>query len=129
MNNMTQEKIGLLILRFGLSGVYLFFGFSQLFNGIDWVGIVPQWAVNLLHLPPAMIILGNGLFEVVLATLLIIGLWTRPIAVLLAVHLFVIASGFGFTPTGVRDLGLTLATLSLAFLGEGERGESEQPNS
>ncbi len=113
---MTQEKNGLLILRIGLAGVFLYFGFSQLFDGVNWVGIVPGWAVNLAHLPPAMIVLGNGLFEVVLATLLIVGLWVRPVAVLLALHLLVIATGFGFSPTGVRDLGLAVATLSLAFL-------------
>jgi len=113
---MSNEKIGLLILRLGMAAVFLFFGFSQLFDGINWVGIVPEWAVNLVHLPPAMIVLGNGLFEVVFGTLLALGLFVRPIAVLLALHLLVIAAGFGLTPIGVRDFGLTLATLSLAFL-------------
>jgi uncharacterized membrane protein YphA (DoxX/SURF4 family) len=67
---MQQEKIGLLMLRLAMAAVYLYFGFSQLFDGINWVGIVPEWAVNLVHLPPAMIVLGNGLMEVVLGTLL-----------------------------------------------------------
>jgi uncharacterized membrane protein YphA (DoxX/SURF4 family) len=115
---MSQEKIGLLILRLGMAAVYLFFGFSQLFDSVAWVAIVPEWAVTLAHLPPAMIVLGNGLVEVVLGTLLAVGFFVRPVAILLSLHLLVIAAGFGFTPIGVRDLGLSLATLSLAFFEE-----------
>ncbi len=112
---MTHEKIGLLILRFALAGVYLYFGFSQLFDGVSWVGIVPDWAVSLFHLPPAMLVLGNGLMEVVLGTLLAVGIFVRWVSLILALHLFVIAFGFGFAPTGVRDFGLAFATLALSF--------------
>ncbi|MBX4206441.1 DoxX family protein [Candidatus Parcubacteria bacterium] len=112
---MSNSSIGRLILRLGMAAVYLFFGFSQLFDGLNWVGMVPAWAVNLVHLPPAMIVLGNGAFEVVFGALLAAGLLVRPVAVILAIHLLVIASSFGFTPLGVRDFGLSLATLSLAF--------------
>jgi putative oxidoreductase len=116
MNKIQHEKIGRLLLRLSMAGVYLFFGFSQLFDGVNWVGYVPEWASNLVHLPPAMLVLGNGLFEVVLGTLLAAGFFIRPIAILLAIHLFVIATSFGFTPIGARDFGLALATLSIAFL-------------
>ena len=113
---MIKEDIGRVILRLAMAGVYLFFGFSQLFNGIQWVSLVPDWAVNLLHIPPAMIVFGNGLLELVLGTLLVVGVWVGPVAILLALHLFVIATGFGFSPLGVRDFGLSLATFSLYFL-------------
>src|SRR3989344_3488133 len=118
---MNKEKIGFLILRLSMAAVYLYFGFSQLFDGINWVGMVPEWAINLVHLPPAMLVLSNGLMEVVLGTLLAIGVLVRPVAIILAIHLLVIASGFGLTPAGVRDFGLTIATLSLAFLGQERR--------
>ena len=113
---MNQEKIGLTVLRLGMAAVYLYFGFSQIFDGINWVSLVPMWASDLVHLPPAMIVLGNGLFEIVLGTLLAAGVLVRPVAVILAIHLVVIASGFGFTPLGVRDYGLSLATLAIALL-------------
>ncbi len=113
---MIREDYGRILLRLALAGVYLYFGFSQLFDGVNWVSLVPEWAVNLSHLPPAMLVLGNGLLEVVLGILLAVGLFTRYVAVILSVHLLVIASEFGFTPLGVRDYGLALATLSLAFL-------------
>lgn len=104
------------MLRLSMAGVYLYFGFSQLFDSVAWTSLVPEWAYNMLHVPPAMVVMGNGLFEVVLATLLAAGVWVGPIAILLALHLFLIALTFGLTPIGVRDLGLAFATLSIFFL-------------
>lgn len=117
---MSRTYTGLLILRLGLASVFLWFGFSQLVDGISWVGLVPDWAVSLLHLPPAMIVLGNGLFEVICGALLALGIWTRAIALIFSLHLAVITFDIGLTAIGVRDFGLTLATVSLAILGEGK---------
>lgn len=117
---MMQTQAGLLVLRLGLAAVFLWFGFSQLFNGIAWVGFVPDWAVAFFHLPPAMIVLGNGLFEAVLGALLGMGLWVRPVALLLAFHMAAIVFELGLTPIGVRDFGLTLATIAVALLGHGK---------
>lgn len=117
---MTHHHIGTLVLRLSMAGVYVYFGFSQLFDAVAWTSLVPAWAYNLLHVPPAMVVLGNGLFEVVLGTLLAAGVWVGPIAVLLALHLFFIAATFGISPLGVRDFGLALATFSLFFLSREE---------
>lgn len=113
---MTPERIGYHILRLGLAAVSLWFGFSQLVDSINWVGWVPEWAVNLINLPPAMIVLGNGVFEVVLGALLALNLFVRPVAALLALHFLVITIEIGMTAIGVRDFGLTCATAALAFL-------------
>lgn len=64
--NMSRQRFGLHLLRLGLAGVFLWFGFSQLIDSLRWVSIVPDWAVNLLNLPPAMIFMANGLLEVIL---------------------------------------------------------------
>lgn len=111
-----NQIIGFEILRLSLAGVFIWFGFSQLFNSLAWVGIVPNWAVNLLHMPPAFIVLGNGLLEVVLGSLLALGILSRYVALVLALHLFVIAFEMGFSAIGVRDFGLSFATLSVFFL-------------
>lgn len=117
---MSQRQIGLLILRYGLAALFLWFGFSQLADGINWVSWVPDWIVNLVHLPPAMIVLANGLFEVITAILLSLGLFVRPVAFLLAAHLALITIEIGANAIGVRDFGLTMAILSLAFMYTGE---------
>lgn len=118
MPTFSSRTTGLLILRLGLSIVLLWFGFSQLFDGINWVALVPDWAANLLHLPPAIIILINGSFEVVAGLFLAVGVWTRWLTLLLALHLALITFVMGLTSIGVRDFGLATAALSLFFLEE-----------
>lgn len=107
---------GFTILRLGLAAVFLWFGFSQLMDGVSWVSWVPEWAVNLLHIPPAMIVLLNGSLEVIDGALLAINRGVRIAALLLGMHLVIITASIGLTPIGVRDFGLTMATFALFFL-------------
>lgn len=60
---MERQEFGLHLLRLGLAGVFLWFGFSQLMDSLRWVSIVPDWAVSFLHLPPAMIVMANGVLK------------------------------------------------------------------
>lgn len=113
---LTRQEWGLLLLRFGLAIVFLWFGFSQLLDGLKWVSIVPTWATDVLNIPPAMIVLANGLFEVVLGTLLAMGFWVRVVGFVLALHLIPITIDMGVTATGVRDLGLVISAFSLSLL-------------
>ena len=114
--NLTRQEFGIHLLRLGLAGVFLWFGFSQLMDSLRWVSIVPDWAVSLLHLPPAMIVMANGTFEVVMATLLAMGFFVQITSFVLGLHLLVIAFDFGFTATGIRDLGLVIASFALSFI-------------
>lgn len=106
----------MLVLRYGLAAMFLWFGFSQLLDSVNWVGWVPEWAVNILGIPPAFIVLANGTFEVIAGALLAAGFFVRPVAVLLALHLAFITVEIGLTAIGVRDFGLTMATVALALL-------------
>lgn len=100
----------------GLAFVFLWFGFSQLFDSLLWVDTVPDWAVNFLSLPPAMIVMGNGIMEIILGSLLAMGFFVRTVSIILTLHLIPIIFEFGLNPTGVRDLGLALASLSLSLI-------------
>jgi uncharacterized membrane protein YphA (DoxX/SURF4 family) len=100
----------------GLATVFLWFGFSQLLDSLSWVNIVPDWAVSILHIPPALIVMGNGFFEVILGSLLAMGFFVRIISFILAIHLIPIALDFGLVATGVRDFGLIIAALSLSLI-------------
>lgn len=121
----SRQKFGIWLLRIGLAGVFLWFGFSQLFDSLKWVSIVPDWAVNLMHLPPAMIVMANGLFEVVLGSLLAMGFFVRIVSALLALHLLVISIDFGLVATGIRDFGLVIATFALSFIYTKEENKTE----
>jgi uncharacterized membrane protein YphA (DoxX/SURF4 family) len=116
LDRLYRPDIGLLVLRYGLAAMFLWFGFSQLFDSVNWVSWVPGWAVELLHIPPAMIVLANGLFEVIAGALLAAGMFVRPVALLLAIHLAFITLEIGISAIGVRDFGLTISTLALALL-------------
>ena len=113
------QQWGIFILRVGLAAVFLWFGFSQLLDGVNWVSWVPEWAVNFLHLPPAMIVLLNGAFEIVAGSFLALNILTRWVALALALHLVVLVFEIGLTATGVRDFGLMAATFALVFLSAG----------
>ena len=116
LKNMTRQEWGMYLLRFTMAGVFLWFGFSQLFDSLKWVSLVPDWAVSLVHLPPAMIVMGNGVFEVVLGSMLAMGFYVRIISFVLGLHLLPIAMQFGFEATGIRDIGLSLASFSLCLM-------------
>jgi uncharacterized membrane protein YphA (DoxX/SURF4 family) len=114
--SLSRQKIGLCVLRLGLASVFLWFGFSQLIDSLRWVSVVPEWAVNLIHLPPAMIVMGNGVFEIVLGTLIAMGFFVRIISLVLALHLLPIAIDFGLVATGVRDFGIVFASIALSLI-------------
>ncbi|OGG57624.1 hypothetical protein A2853_01820 [Candidatus Kaiserbacteria bacterium RIFCSPHIGHO2_01_FULL_55_17] len=107
-------QFALPMLRTGLVILFLWFGLSQVMAPGDWVAWVPQWTES-LGLSATMIVLLNGLFEVVLGVLLAIGFYTRVAALLLSLHLFFVAYEVGYNDIGMRDFALAVATLSLAM--------------
>jgi len=119
MSNTSRIKIGITLLRIALAFVFLWFGFSQLSDTSMWTAFVPQWAINITGLSAGLLVLINGLLEIIAGSLLAFGIFTRIIAILLGIHLFMIALSVGFTAIGVRDIGLSLATITLGFLGGG----------
>jgi uncharacterized membrane protein YphA (DoxX/SURF4 family) len=121
VKNIPRETWGIHLLRLGIAGIFLWFGFSQIFDGIKWVSMVPDWAVNFIHLPPAMIVLANGTFEIILASLLAMGFFVRIISIILALHLLPIALSFGFEATGIRDAGIVVAAFALGLLYRAEK--------
>lgn len=105
-----------LIARVGLALVFLYFGLSQLRDPSSFVGWLPP-EVGAIPLPSVTIILLNGALEVFFGTLLLLGIYTRLSAAILGVHLLGIAVSMGFTQTSVRDFGLSIATIAIAFYG------------
>lgn len=107
-----------LVLRVGLGLVMLWFGTQQLRDTLSWVGYLPDF-VSSLPVSEITFVKMNGIFEVVFGLLLIAGFYARIVALLLALHLFGIASTVGYNDVGVRDFGLSMALFSIAFHGAG----------
>jgi len=113
----TLPSYAPVILRLGMAAVFVWFGVSQLINSGAWVGLVPVWATNLLSMSAFSIVHLNGWFEIIMGSLLAVGILVRWVALILSLHLFVIASSLGTTAIGIRDFGLSIASLSVALSG------------
>ncbi len=114
--NIDKKTIGLLILRLSLAFVFLWFGFSQWSDAALWVSFVPAWMTNFIN--AGTLVYLNGTFEIIAGIMLALGILPRLVATLLGLHLLLISLSIGLTSaTGVRDIGLALATISLSLIG------------
>lgn len=119
ITNFLNKIEATLILRLTMAFVFFYFGFAQLTDPSAWVSYLPSF-IDMLPISATKFVLLNGWFEIVAATLLILGAYTRLVSLLLAIHLFGIAFSIGMTGTGVRGIGLAGATLALVFSGAGK---------
>jgi uncharacterized membrane protein YphA (DoxX/SURF4 family) len=116
---LNKEEIGVYILRLGLAVVFLYFGISQILDQSKWIYFVPDRFSNfyISEILKSKIVFLNGIFDTVIALSLISGLFIRIFSILGFIHLCSIAIfSLGFEPSGIRDLGLAFAILSLFFL-------------
>ena len=105
------------VLRIGLSLVFLWFAFDQFMNPNSYIAFIPQSILDMTHVSASLIIHLNALFEIVFGTALLLGFYTRTAALLLALHLFDITYVVGFGGLGVRDFGLSMGTLAVFMYG------------
>jgi len=99
------------VLRFGLGAVVLWFAINQLINPAAWTGLLPSWTSNILA--AETIIIMNGIFEIVLAVMLLAGIFIRVASIVFALHLLNIIYLLGYNPIAVRDFGLMVAAVAL----------------
>lgn len=114
MDERTKEYAPVLV-RIGMSAVFLWFGISQLLQPKNFIGYLPAF---LLEGPANAFVMINGGFEVALGTMLVLGIYVRPVALLLGLHLMVIMINVGYNEIGVRDFGLMVATFTIFLWGE-----------
>lgn len=119
MNNLISriQPYAPVVTRIGLSLVFLTFSYFQFSDPSMWTGYVPEGVTSLFGGNAVLLVLLNAWFELVFGLALLAGLQVRTTAILLAGHLLGIAATIGFSPLGVRDLGLAVATLSIFFAG------------
>jgi uncharacterized membrane protein YphA (DoxX/SURF4 family) len=113
MKQEQRQQIGLSLLRIALGVLFIAFAIMQLQNPAVWTGFVPEFMASIID--ARLLVVFNAAIELVLGAILILGTYTWIVALVLAVHLFIIALSLGLSPTGIRDFGLAFATLSLAF--------------
>lgn len=122
---MRRDDTGKLILRLAVGGLMIFHGVSKLRHGVAWIA----GPLHAHHLPP-FVAYGVYLGEVLGPILLILGIFTRPAALLviidmlMALYLVVQGHALELNPqTGALGAELQLfyifAALAIAFLGSG----------
>jgi uncharacterized membrane protein YphA (DoxX/SURF4 family) len=117
MNEIKTRKYAGVVLRLGLVFVFVWFGANQLLDQSMWVSLVPKWAVSLSGMSANSLVVFNGIFEMIMATLLAFGIGIRIVASLLFLHLVMIVSAIGLNAIGIRDIGLSFALLSIVLHG------------
>jgi len=137
INSFLEEnkKYSITIIRLGISLVLLWFGIHQLINPESFLGYVPDFlyqhssemmhehSLQMMHNieKPSVhfLVMGNGVIETIVGLLLLLGFYTRIIALITFFHLFSIALSLGYNDLMIRDLGLSVMVLSLVFSGAG----------
>jgi len=108
------------VLRWGLAIVLFLFAYNQLTNASQWARLIPEWT-SFISSNPETIVYINAIAEIILGLLLLVGLWTRVVAIIIALQLaqitFFVVGGLS-SPNGVRDFGLTVAAISIALNGK-----------
>lgn len=102
-----------ILLRYSIVLLFGWFSIQQLINPAFWVGFLPEWT-GYFPIPGEMLVRLNGWLELILALMLLCGVYTRFVATLLSLHLLGIAWTAGGA-TGVRDGILALCTFCLAL--------------
>jgi uncharacterized membrane protein YphA (DoxX/SURF4 family) len=115
----SKENLGIYILRFGLAIVFLYFGIFQILDQSRWIYLIPdRFFMFYIHeVLKSKLVFVNGIFDTIIALSLISGFFINIFSLLGFVHLLSITVfSLGFEPSGIRDLGLAFAMLSLFFL-------------
>jgi len=115
----NNKNYATVIIRISLALVLLWFGIDEIVNPENWFGYVPTGLSPILPFSLNTFITLNGIFEIIIGLLLLIGLYTRIIAFIAALNLSFITIAVGYNEIGVRDFGLTMMAISLIFSGAG----------
>ncbi len=101
--------------RYGIGLVFLLFGISQLTNPGAWFSYFPDWLVqNSIE----QTVLMNGIFDLIIGLLLLLGLFTRIAGAIGVLHLAGVIYVVGWSDIGIRDFGLLLGALSVFLYGQ-----------
>lgn len=112
-----MNKLSPAVLRIGIALVFIWFGTQQIIGTSNWVDLIPSWVVSITTLSAFKVVYLNGIFEIIVGSALLLGYFTRISSLLLALHMFDITFIVGFNATGVRDFGLSMATLAIFLYG------------
>lgn len=110
----ARKGMNPLLLRIALAGMFLYAAIAATLDPREWVGYLPSFMTAIVD--GGLLLKLFSVFELVLAVLLLTGLYVRYTALVAAVTLLSIAlANLHLIAISFRDIGLALAALALAF--------------
>ncbi len=101
------------ILRVGMAVTFLWIGLLVLKAPEAWGGYIQPWALELLPVPVASLMIGTAVFDLAIGFLLLVNVGTWIVSLFAAVHLAVVLTVGGINAVTVRDIGLLAGALAL----------------
>lgn len=115
LKNLSQigTSISPSLLRIGIALVFLWFGTDQIIEPSAWVAYIPDWVISFSALSATTIVYLNATFEIFFGMALFLGFFTRFAAFFIMLHMINITYTVGLDAIGVRDFGLSVATIAI----------------
>lgn len=117
MEQSSKQEYAKLVLRAGIAFVFLWFGFTQLFDQSAWVSLIPKSILSITGMSAELFVIINAVFEICMAGLLVFGIKTRFVAALLALHMLAIVGDLGLSAIAIRDIGIVFALITIVLHG------------
>ncbi len=115
-NFVNREMLPALLLRSALAIVFLYAAIASFKNPMDWVGYLPDMVTERVA-DPTVILKLFSVLEIIVAALLVSGVYVRYVALLAALLLGgIVVSNVQLFVITFRDFALMLAALALAAL-------------
>ena len=108
-----MNKVSFNILRIGLAITFTWIGILILQQPEVWGSYLQPWAVKLLPMPIKEMMIGTGIFDIIIAVLFLIDPVVWIAALLATLHLVIVLITSGINEGTVRDIGILTATMAL----------------
>lgn len=108
------KQYSLLLLRLIIGGIFFWFGLLAVKDPLAQQGWMAPWILNLPLIGSPTFVLLFGVFELLIAAMLVLGISLRISGLMAAGALASIIVNLGFSEVAMRDAGLLAACLVLA---------------
>ena len=108
-----MNKTSFQILRVGLAITFLWIGVLIFKNPEAWGKYLQPWAVGLLPIPLAQVMIWTAIVDITIGVLLLVDNLTWFVALFGAIHLVMVLMVSGITDITVRDIGLLVGMLAI----------------
>ncbi len=108
-----HQDLVIVVLRFAVGAVFLWFGVDKWIHPQAWYGWVPSWVLSRLPMGVDAFLWWNGAFEFVIGILLVAGRALRGTAAVSGLFMLAITATVGANEVSVRDAALVGSCLAL----------------